>query len=184
MSKKHNSINLLKAKEISFLDKFLNWALTIGRLVVIATELIALSAFIYRFSLDRQLIDLHSKIRQEEAIVNSLKNSENSYRNLQDRLATAATFSETGGEQYTVFKEIVSFIPQGMSLNQMNIYNDRVQIDANFQFISSLTSFINALKTYPKISSININKIENKLSSAVISVGITVTLTQKDNSNE
>src|SRR3989344_1080687 len=120
MSKKHLSINLLKAKEISFLDKFLNWALTVGRLVVIATELIALFAFIYRFSLDRQLIDLHSKIKQEEAIVNSLKESEQSYRNLQDRLAAAAKFSETGGEEYTVFKDIISFIPQGMSLNQMN----------------------------------------------------------------
>jgi len=184
MSKKHNSINLLKAKEISFLDKFLTWALTVGRLVVIATELIALFAFIYRFSLDRQLIDLHSDIRQKEAIVNSLKNSEESYRNLQDRLATAAEFSGTGGKQYTLFKEIVSFIPQGMSLNQVYIYQNRIQIDANFQFISSLTSFINSLKTYPKISSININKIENKLSSAVISVGITAGLVQKDNINE
>lgn len=184
MSKKHRSVNLLKAKEISFLDKFLNWALTVGRLVVIATELIALFAFIYRFSLDRQLIDLHSKIRQEEAIVNSLKESEQSYRNLQDRLAAAAKFSETGGEEYTVFKDIVSFIPQGMNLNQITIYQDRVQLDANFQFVSSLTAFINVFKNYPKISSVSINKIENKLSSAVITVGITANLAQENKSDE
>ncbi|MBI2031515.1 MAG: hypothetical protein HYT08_02760 [Candidatus Levybacteria bacterium] len=184
MPKQRRLINLLKAKEISFLDKFLTWALTIGRMVVIITEIIALSAFLYRFSLDRQLIDLHSDIRAKEALVSSLKNSEETYRNLQDRLATAAIFSKTGEEEYTIFKDIVSFIPQGMKLDQVSISHDRIQIDANYQFISSLTAFINALKGYPKISSVNINKIENKLSTAVISVGITASIAQDNNSNE
>lgn len=181
MSRKHHLINLLKAKEVSFLDKFLNWALTIGRVVVVLTEIIALSSFLYRFSLDRQLIDLHSKIRQEEAIVNSLKESEDTYRNLQDRLATAATFSKNGGEEYALFKDIVSFIPQGMKLDQVSISHERIQIEANYQFISSLTAFINSLKAHPKISSVNISKIENKFSTAVISVEIIATIVQEGN---
>ncbi|MEM4270947.1 MAG: hypothetical protein QXO70_02525 [Candidatus Pacearchaeota archaeon] len=180
MSKQYRSINLLKAKEISFLDKFLSWALTIGRLVVITTEIIALSSFLYRFSLDRQLIDLHSEMRRKENIVSSLKNSEETYRNLQDRLATAAIFSKTGGEKYALFTDIVSFIPQGMKLDQISIFPDRIQIEANYQFVSSLTAFINTLKAHPKISSISINKIENRLSTATISVGITATTTQEN----
>ena len=71
-----------------------------------------------------------------------------------------------------------------MNLNQIAIFQDRVQLDANFQFVSSLTAFINAFKNYPKISSISINKIENKLSSAVITVGITANLTQGNKSDE
>jgi len=184
MSKKPQAINLLKTKEISFLDKFLNWALTIGRLVVIITEIVALSSFLYRFSLDRQLIDLHSEIKKEENIVNSFKNSERAYRNLQDRLAIANNFSKSGGMEFNLFKDIVSFVPQGMKLDQVSISRDRIRIEANCQFISNLTNFINALKSYPRIKSISIDKIENKLSSAIINVGITATLIQNDNPNE
>ena len=46
------SINLVKKNEKSSVDKFINWTLSIGRLIVIITEIIAISAFLYRFSLD------------------------------------------------------------------------------------------------------------------------------------
>ena len=95
MQKKPISINLLK-QQTSLVDRFIDWALTIGRLLVILTEIVALSAFIYRFSLDRQLIDLHSKITQEQAIANYLNNNEKKYRNLQDRLAIATNYSTLG----------------------------------------------------------------------------------------
>ena len=69
------SINLFKDKNKNFFDLFIKWALSIGRVVVIATEAIALSAFLYRFSLDQQLIDLNDKIVQKQALVKLLKNT-------------------------------------------------------------------------------------------------------------
>ena len=75
------SINLLKGR-VNLLDEIVKWSLTIGRLLIITVELVAFTAFIVRFSLDRTLIDLHDKIRQEQAIVASLKDTEAKYRNL------------------------------------------------------------------------------------------------------
>ena len=175
MQKNSPSINLLKRKT-SLVDRFVNWALTVGRLLVILTEIVALSAFIYRFSLDRQLIDLHSKITQEQAIVNYLKDNEQTYRNLQDRLATAANYSTLGVNRFKIFSDIVGFTPEGMSFNNLSLYENRIRIDANVDSVSSLSIFVNSLKNYSAIDTVSIDKIENKPSSAVITISITAAL--------
>lgn len=175
----HPSINLLGNRQGSIFDKFIDWALTIGRLVVILTEVIALSAFLYRFTLDRQLIDLHSKIKQEEAIVGYLKVKEKTYRNLQDRIAIASAFFESGGKDVKVFNDIVELAPLGMTFNDLTLTENNIKIDANFQFISSLRAFVNSLKSYPNVKNVSIEKIENKLSNALISVSITAALKEK-----
>lgn len=168
MEQKSVSINLLKKKQGAFVDKFTNWALTVGRLLVILTELIALSAFLYRFSLDRQLIDLHSKIKQEEAVVKTLKNSEDKYRNLQDRLALASNFSNNGIEQIKIFQDILNFAPKGLTLNNLVMYESRISINAIVQNTSSLNLFTNFLKTYPKIRKLNLDTIQIKPTSGLI----------------
>lgn len=175
----HPSINLLGNRQGSIFEKFIDWALTIGRLVVILTELIALSAFLYRFTLDRQLIDLHSKIKQETAIVGYSKDREEIYRNLQDRLSVASTFSDSGEKKIKTFNDIIGLATAGMTFNQIVLTENHIQIDANFRYISSLTSFVNSLKNYPGIGSVSIGKIENKLSNALISVNITADLANK-----
>ena len=173
---RHPSINLLGNKQGSIFDKFIDWALTIGRLVVILTEVIALSAFLYRFTLDRQLIDLHSKIKQKTAIVGYLKDREEIYRNLQDRLSVASTFSESGEKKIKIFNDIIGLAAEGMTFNELALTENHVRIAANFQYISSLTSFVNALKNYSAVESVSIEKIENKLSNALIAVSITANL--------
>src|SRR5689334_11570583 len=89
---KKRVINLLPNKGDSLFEQFLSWALTVGRLLIIITETLALSVFLYRFVLDVQIIDLHDKIKQESAIIDNLKDQEESFRNLQTRLLLAKNF--------------------------------------------------------------------------------------------
>jgi len=172
------SINLLRGREKGFFDNFLGWALTIGRVLVILTETIALSAFIYRFSLDRQLIDLHDVIGQKQAIVKLLKNNEEKYRNLQERLTTIATLTQEASKTTKVFTDIVSLAPKDVAFNVLAFSQDSVKIDANASSITSLTSFIKSLRVYPHLAAVSIDKVENKTASATIAVSITVTLKQ------
>src|SRR3989344_5694832 len=89
-------INLVKKKEVATFDKAINWALSIGRLIVIITEIIAISAFVYRFSLDQKLVALHEDIGIKKGQLALLKNDEENFRNLQDRLELASNFSQEG----------------------------------------------------------------------------------------
>lgn len=176
MPKKSGSINLLNTRQKSFFEQFINWALTIGRLVVIATELIALGAFLYRFSLDQQLIDLHSKIKQEQAIVSYLKDSEATYRNLQDRLSVASQFGDYGASRVKIFNDIVGFAPSGISFSDFNFSEDRIRINADVISVDALSSFVNSIKSYYLTDSVVIEKIQNKPSNGTVAVTITMML--------
>lgn len=172
-------INLLTTKRVSFFERFINWTLTIGRIVVILTELIALSAFLYRFSLDQQLIDLHSKIKQEQAIVAYLKNNEETYRNLQDRLTVASNFSQIGSSRIKIFNDLIAFAPQGLIFDEFSLNNERLRISAQIYSVSALSSFVDSLKKYNQIEKVMIDKIQNKAASGVLNVTINATLKSK-----
>lgn len=172
MTESGSSINLIKNKHVSFLDKFMGWALTVGRLIVIITEIVAVAAFIYRFSLDERLSDLHSAIKQKQTIVSLLKQDENKYRNLQSRLALASTVQEKFAKTNKIILDVIDKASDGIDINNFVLNKDRINIDANVGSTSTLKNFINSLKNYPDIKSINIDNIENKPS-----IGLLVTLT-------
>lgn len=170
------SVNLIKKKKKDFFDRFITWALTIGRFIVILTEVIALSTFLYRFSLDRKLVDLHDSIKQKQAIVNLLKNNENKYRNLQNRLAVSSKFLDSASETTKIFTDLSDFAPSDFIFNNIKISEKSIQMDASTQSINSLTVFIKKLQEYPKFASVSLDRIENKTSSATIVVSITTHL--------
>lgn len=170
------SINLLRNKQSDFFSQFINWVLTIGRLVVVITGLIALSAFLYRFSLDRQLIDLRSQIKQKQVIIASQKDNEAKYRDLQDRLYLASNFSNLSAERVKTLKDILGLTPQDVKLKNLSLTKDVLNITANAQGISSLTIFVNSLKKYPNIDTLSLDSIENKLSTNFTVVNISGTL--------
>lgn len=156
------SINFVKNKQIPFLDRFIAWALSVGRLIVILTETVAIITFVYRFSLDEKLVDLHSEIKHKQNIISALKPDENKYRNLQDRIALASTFSEKGNKTSQTITEIIGLIPTQATINNLILNKDRINISVNTTSVSSLTNFVNPLKSYPGIKSISIDNIENK----------------------
>ena len=166
------SINLIKNKQIPFFDRFMNWALTAGRLIVITTEVVAVAAFIYRFSLDERLIDLHSEIKQKQTLISLLKQDEDKYRNLQDRIALASTLSEKNAKTNKIVLNIIGSVPSGVRINNLIFNKDRITINADTNSVSSLTDFINFLKDYPDIKSVSIDNIENK---PLIGLSVTVT---------
>lgn len=162
MPESSSSINLIKNKQIPLFDKFMNWALTAGRLIVILTEIVAVSAFIYRFSLDERLIDLHSSIKQKEALISLLKQDENKYRNLQDRIVLASSLLEKNTKTNKIVLDIVGLTPQGIRIDNLTFNKDKLTINANINSVSSLTDFINVLKNYPDIKAVSIDNIESK----------------------
>lgn len=154
------SINLVKRK-VNLLDEILKWALSVGRLLVIITEIVAFSTFIYRFSLDRTLIDLHTQIKNKQAIVESLKERENTYRRFQERILVASITSEKAGINVKILNDIVELTPSEITFNSFSIDNGEATIDSNISSISSLSNFITALKAYSEFSSVNIKSIQS-----------------------
>lgn len=176
MSKKFASINLIKDQKGDLIERVINWSLSVGRILVILTELIALGAFLWRFGLDQQLIDLHTQIKQKQTIVAAFKKNEDEYRNLQNRLSLASNYLSVEEKRLKIYKDILTLKSLGVSFNRISLSFDKITMQISVDSVASLSNFANSLKSYPSIESVSIDKIETKTSSGVIIVGITTIL--------
>ena len=175
MAKNLASINLLRNDKNETIEQAINWTVTIGRILVITVELVALAAFLYRFTLDNQLANLRTTIKQEQAIVAYQKQSEDTYRNLQNRLAVASSYSQSAGNSVKIFKDVISFAPNGLTFTTVGLSSGGINIEANVDSVIPLSVFIDKLRSYPPIDTVSLDKIESKTASDIISVSISTT---------
>lgn len=175
------SINLAK-KRGNFLEKFIDWALNVGRVVIIITEGIAISAFLYRFSLDDTLVHFHDLINSDQQIVSSpnFKQQEYIFRNLQNRLSLTDSFSNETNKTTIhiteIFQDITSFIPQGLLISDFSVSPQTIKMTASAASVNSISIFLNKLKDYKQIENISLDSIQNNTSTANIVVSITAVL--------
>lgn len=171
------SINLLKGR-VNLLDEIFKWSSNIGRLLIIIVEFVAFSAFILRFSLDRTLIDLSDKIKQEQAIVASLKDREATYRNLQERLLVANKVTAQASGQVKLTQDIFDMTPTEIKYDSFGISGDKVTMQLRVRSVSALTAFLESLREYKDISSASIDSIGNKTTDGSLTVGVSAVLQQ------
>lgn len=179
MAKQLPSINLLASHKKKNLDVFLDWVLSYGRIIVIITEIIALSALLYRFALDQQLIDLHSTIKDKQFAVESAKNDELIYRNLITKLALAKSLNNTSSTVVALLEKMVSLGTDKMEFDSLTVAKDKISVNATTKSAALLTNFINEFKRQPEIQSLSIDSIQNKTANGLIVVRITATLLQR-----
>lgn len=171
-AKKVKYINLLRHQEKSAIDKFLDWAFTVGRAIVIITESVALGAFAYRFVLDRQIIDLKDKIKQEQAIIKLSEVNEQKFRTLQARLAIEKTLDEASVTKTTILKNIVSAARGRMSFRTIDISEAAISMEGITPSANAVSSFANQLKGLPGITKVSIGQLTNDTARGVLSVGL------------
>lgn len=176
MAEKIPTINLLPQNQNTIITQFFNWALSIGRLLIILTEMVALGTFIYRFSLDMQIVDLHDKIKAESFIVANFKDAETTFRDIQDRLVTIKRYATVGETTSGIFSNIIKMGSGKITFKDLSINTQSAKIQVASSNPTSLSAFVNALQNDPSIQSISIDKVENNTTSAQVIVSITATL--------
>lgn len=170
-----DSIDLVKAKP-NLIDELVKWALTFGRLLIIIVEIVAFSAFIYRFALDRKLVDLNDKIKNEQAIIASTRERENIYRSLQERITTAEKISTTGNTNIKLLNDIVSITPAEITYNSFSVENNNLNLEVDVASIPRLTEFLKQLREFPQIISVGITGIDNSSGTNTVKVSIVAKL--------
>lgn len=113
MAARKKDINLLPKDETQggFFGGLLKWALSAGRYIVIATELVVIGSFLGRFSLDRQVTDLDEAIAQKQAVLASYGDLEKNVRSAQHRLELIDQLDQTSLGVKTFADRIATFTP-------------------------------------------------------------------------
>lgn len=123
-------INLLPFDEFekSRLGRFLKWALSFGRWIVILTELVVILCFLSRFKLDRDLTDLGEKIRQQQAVITSYGDLEKNFRNFQQRLDAIERLEEEQPSTAQLLDKITLLTPVDVSLTELTVEGQEMLI--------------------------------------------------------
>jgi hypothetical protein len=169
---------MLTKKEISLLPdeenpnspaaKLLRWVTTVGRFVIVFTELIVICAFISRFWLDRKNSDYSDVLRQQKAILESTQAFEKEYALLQQRLKVIKDFYSKTPEYNSKIISLAESTPKDIVFNSLVLENDAKlnSIVANVDLISykedSIVDFITNLTVNENIQTVDVKSIEKK----------------------
>ncbi|MBN1263578.1 MAG: PilN domain-containing protein [Candidatus Pacebacteria bacterium] len=177
MAAQKREINLLPQEgwERKPIARVVRWVLTIGRYIVITTELIVIIAFISRFKLDRDLSDLYEEIEIKQARVKSSEKFEEEFRLTQNRLKVLKEIEKGKNSFSQIILELTSSIPLNITLNSLEIDKDKLSIDGFSLSESSLAVLINNLKKSDFFGEIEVTRI-SKGSSLTIDFELTVSL--------
>lgn len=142
-------LNLLPVDrfEYSKLGRFLKWALSAGRYVVVLTELIVIIAFISRFWFDRQLTDLREQRVQKAAVVDSFKDTQNKFEQTKAILNLVKN-TLAGGVKTTVhLEEIQNLTPLGIEYQSISVSSQSASLAGFAPNTNSFSSLITLLQS-------------------------------------
>jgi len=157
----HFNINLLPKDPFfeTFIGKTLKWALSIGRYIVIFTELVVIGSFATRFSLDRQVTDLNSSIAQKQSIVQSYGDLENSVRTAQSKIDSYQQI-EQQKNIIDVFPRLSEITPRDVLLTDLIIKPTEVSLGGTTRSQNSLNLLINNIQLSPYFFNVTVDRIE------------------------
>jgi Tfp pilus assembly protein PilN len=156
-------INLLPKDPFlsSPLGRLLQWSLSIGRYLVIFTELVVIISFATRFNLDRQNTDLNTAILQKQIIIDSYGDLEQQVKDVQKKIE-----SYTQVEQQVniadAFQALTEVTPQDIKLEELNIQQNTLIFSGQTRSNVSLNLLINNIQLSQKFDDIVVEKIETK----------------------
>lgn len=116
--------------ETSFGGRFLKWALSTGRYIIILTELVVIVAFLSRFKLDKNLSDLGEAIAGRQTLLEASSNTENLLRLTQARLDIATTKLKTQFIPSEIMEKINNSLTGGVILNTLSISKSGLSLTA------------------------------------------------------
>lgn len=153
------SIELLPEKtfeELSFSKKFTTWVINVGRVIIIATELIAFSVFVGRIKLDRELTDLTDALETQLIVLKNARQFEEEFKTLQQRIEIVKELRQNQVPASRNLTLLSSLLPKDVELTGLTL-----QPETNESYLmaktGSATAFaqtVHNLKSSPKISEI------------------------------
>lgn len=163
------------------LGRFLKWALSVGRYIVIFTELIVIVSFASRFTLDRMVTDLNGSITQKERAISSYGELEKNFRFIQQQIEDYKQLQQDSN-LVEIFPLLNENIPRNVIFETLLITDDSVNFTGAALSQEALNILVNNLQLSPYFTEVTINKIESIAErSAGVNFDIRAKISLKDN---
>ena len=157
----HDHVNLLPKDPFneSPLGKTLIWALSVGRYIVVFTELVVIISFLSRFSLDRRLTDANVQVLKAKTAVEQNFEIEGKANKLQATLTELRQVVNLPRPE--IYLPIIeSTIPEAVKLSQLNLRPGQVILEGNALTRDKFNEYITNLEIDERVQTLSINKLE------------------------
>jgi len=139
---------------------------TVGRFIIVFTELIVIGAFLSRFWLDRKNSDLSEELRQYRAILESSVEFEEDFRSLQTRIKQASAMINKQPELVWPLEIVASRVSEGIQLVSFSLTGEKEAPVASLSILvyseTSLADFIANLVTDKRVESVRVGLIKKE----------------------
>lgn len=168
-------INLLPPSEfeVSFWGRFLKWAITTGRYVIIVTELVVIVAFLSRFKLDSELASLTDEIRGKTNVLDAQASFETRFRGIQARIAAAESVINSSPEYGKEIDAISQTVPPGVKLSSLLIGKNADTIEASAVSSGDLGAMLGQMSQANKWKSVDVTGL---VSDAIKGISLSLSL--------
>ena len=160
------NINLLPSAQWnhSWTAYFLKWIVTYGKYALIITELIVISAFLMRFKLDQDLLEVKDQINNDVAILQSSKAFETQIADLSRKQNLIIKEWQKTPTFSRYIKAVTESMPQNIILNSLSLNQGSMTLVGYSPNESSLAYFLKYLKQNSAFKGVSLTKISSELS--------------------
>jgi Tfp pilus assembly protein PilN len=157
------AINLLTQDEFSqsFIGKILLWTLSVGRYIVVFTELIVILSFLSRFKLDRDLTDINESIEKQKRIIESYAELEQDFRLVQSQLDFVADHHQTYDIGYTL-NILKKTLPPDVRIESVHANDQGFTLSATALSMSGFAQFVQGLQRDNAVADVALGKVLNQ----------------------
>lgn len=157
------NINLMPGREEpkGTVGRAINWALTVGRVLVIATEIVAIAIFALSIKLAADKQDLKEDVRSLSALVQSKETFENEFRTVQSRIENVKANESKHVFTSKAVDEFLLLLPEGLTLNSLDLADGELVFSGEFESPRELQTLISSFSTSTKIIALNLVSLEH-----------------------
>jgi Tfp pilus assembly protein PilN len=146
----------------------IHWILTIGRYLIIVTEIIALGTFVFGIILSKQKNDLKESIIDNQRRVDELQKCnpnnleefcEERFLKVQTQLNQIATIRNNQNKNNSVLTEFVNLLPEKLTLESFSLTNNKITFSGKFDNEQQLQTLITSFNKSDKIINLDITNL-------------------------
>ncbi|MDO8260257.1 MAG: hypothetical protein Q7T50_02015 [Candidatus Magasanikbacteria bacterium] len=163
------NINLLSNESSSVSSgNAVHWILTVGRYLVIVTEVIALGTFLFGVWLSKEKNDLKVSIKSKQSQVDEYQNCnsdafcEDRFRKTQNQIAQVSLIRSSRFQENQVLTEFAKLLPLNLNLESLSSDGKIITFSGNFPDPQQLQTMINSFNTSSKISNLDITALSQE----------------------
>lgn len=138
--------------------KILKWALSVGRYIVIFTELIVILSFITRFNLDRQVTDLNETINQKKVIIESFGELETNVRMLQAKTDAYRQIKQQSNIA-DIFPVLSRITPQNIKLEELQIKPGKIAFRGTAATQGTFNTLVTNMELSPEFAEVRVGNV-------------------------